>query len=120
MMQPQQNYYYPGAPYPGAMGSSGAPPFIPGGQPGQSQGESPAPQANGQLTSGPNLVAQEVNGMVYYYDATQLPNMPTYPSFSAPQNFPVSAVANINGIVTSSPDGYYYPPTNQGMVYYPQ
>ncbi|KAI0134505.1 CASC3/Barentsz eIF4AIII binding-domain-containing protein [Xylariales sp. AK1849] len=115
MMQPQQNYYYPPPPPP-APYSAGAPAYVPGTQQGQNQGD--AHQANGQAASGPNLVAQEVNGMVYYYDASQLPQMPTYPPYSAPQSYPgAGGVMSLNGMVTPSPDGFYYP--QPGTVYYP-
>ncbi|KAL7623023.1 hypothetical protein AAE478_006702 [Parahypoxylon ruwenzoriense] len=122
MMQPQQGYYYPSAPYPGTMGpSASAPSFVPGAQQSQPQGDGPTGQPNGQATPKPNLVAQEVNGMVYYYDASQLPPMATYAPYPAPQGYPMpSGVVGMNGMVTPSPDGYYYPPSGPGVVYYPQ
>ncbi|KAI0024160.1 hypothetical protein F4780DRAFT_640255 [Xylariomycetidae sp. FL0641] len=119
VMQPQQGYYYPPAPYPGAVPpTSGAPAFVPGAQQGQQpQGEATASQANGQTPSNPNLVAQEVNGMVYYYDASQLPPMAPYPSYPAPQGYPMP----MNGMGTPNPEGFYYPPAAPGgVVYYPQ
>ncbi|ORY57289.1 CASC3/Barentsz eIF4AIII binding-domain-containing protein [Pseudomassariella vexata] len=118
VMPSQQNFYYP----PPAPYAAGAPPFVPGAQQGQPQND--ANQANSQTASGSNLVAQEVNGMVYYYDATQLPPPPppppmaAYPPYSAPQGYPApGGVMSLNGIVTPSPDGFYYP---QPGVYYPQ
>ncbi|KAI1140364.1 CASC3/Barentsz eIF4AIII binding-domain-containing protein [Hypoxylon sp. FL0543] len=117
MMQPQQGYYYPPAPYP----SANAPTFIPGAQQAHSQGEAPSSQPNGQNTPNSNLVAQEVNGMVYYYDASQLPPMAAYTPYPAPQGYPMpGGVVGMNSMVTPSPDGYYYPPTAPGAVYYPQ
>ncbi|RYC60961.1 hypothetical protein CHU98_g5246 [Xylaria longipes] len=114
MMQPQQNYYYPPPPYPSSMAPSAAA-FVPGSQPGQQpQGEIGGPQPAGQNSQNPNLVAQEVNGMVYYYDASQLAPMAPYP-YPASQGYPMPNVG-MNGMVTPSPDGYYYPPG----VYYPQ
>lgn len=105
MMPQSQGYYYP----PPAPYSAAAPNFVPGTQPGQSPGDAAAP----------NLVAQEVNGMVYYYDASQLPQMPTYPPYSAAQGYPgPNGVMNLNGMVTPSPDGFYY--QQPGAVYYPQ
>ncbi|KAI6089859.1 CASC3/Barentsz eIF4AIII binding-domain-containing protein [Hypoxylon rubiginosum] len=122
MMQPQQGYYYPSAPYPGTLPPSAtAPTFVPGAQQGQSQGETPTSQPTGQNTPNSNLVAQEVNGMVYYYDASQLPPMAAYNPYPAPQGYPMpGGVVGMNGMVTPSPDGYYYPPPPQGVVYYPQ
>ncbi|KAI0838665.1 CASC3/Barentsz eIF4AIII binding-domain-containing protein [Hypoxylon sp. FL0890] len=117
MMQPQQGFYYPSAPYP----SANAPTFVPGAQQAQSQGEAPPSQPNGQNTPNSNLVAQEVNGMVYYYDASQLPPMAPYTPYPAPQGYPMpGGVVGMNGMVTPSPDGYYYPPSAPGVVYYPQ
>lgn len=124
MMQPQQGYYYPSAPYPGALGPSATTPtFVPAAQQPQPQpqSEGPTSQPNGQGTPGSNLVAQEVNGMVYYYDASQLPPVATYTPYPAPQGYPVpGGVVGMNGMVTPSPDGYYYPPSGPGVVYYPQ
>ncbi|OTA84026.1 hypothetical protein M434DRAFT_83517 [Hypoxylon sp. CO27-5] len=114
MVPPQQGYYY-SAPYPSAT----APTFVPGAQQGQPQGETPQP--NGQSTPNSNLVAQEVNGMVYYYDASQLPPMAAYTPYPAPQGYPMpGGVVGMNGMVTPSPDGYYFPPSAPGVVYYPQ
>ncbi|KAJ3514311.1 hypothetical protein NM208_g15077 [Fusarium decemcellulare] len=106
--------------------SAAAPAFVPGQQapPGsftpQNQPEQPAMPNNGQgPASGSNLVAQEVNGMVYYYDASQLPPVNNYPTYSAPQGYQPS-VMGMGGMVTPSPDGFYYPQQAPGMVYYPQ
>jgi hypothetical protein len=71
-------------------------------------------QQNGQT----NLVAQEVNGMVYYYDASQLSTVAAFPTYPA-QPYPMQQV-NMGGMMTPSPDGFYYPQPAQGMVYYPQ
>jgi hypothetical protein len=127
-VQPQQGYYYP----PSNMGpSAGAPTFIPG-----QQGPPPPPPPGGftpqmqheQLAQGnpqgpvgnSNLVAQEVNGMVYYYDASQLPPpVNNYPAYSAPPNYPPN-VMNMGGMMTPSPDGFYYAQQAPGMVYYQQ
>ncbi|KAH6899742.1 CASC3/Barentsz eIF4AIII binding-domain-containing protein [Thelonectria olida] len=129
-VQPQQGYYYPHS----NMGpSAGAPTFIPG-----QQGPPPPPppppgsftpqmqheqlaQGNPQGPVGnPNLVAQEVNGMVYYYDASQLPPpVNNYPAYSAPPNYPPN-VMNMGGMMTPSPDGFYYAQQAPGMVYYQQ
>ncbi|KAI0146186.1 hypothetical protein GGR57DRAFT_294377 [Xylariaceae sp. FL1272] len=118
MMPQQPGYYYPQAPYPGAM-APGAPTFVPGSQPGpQTQNEMPGPQSTGTgpASQGSNLVAQEVNGMVYYYDASQLPSVaPSYP-YPTSQGYAMPSVG-MNNMVTPSPDVFYYP-TNG--VYYPQ
>jgi hypothetical protein len=112
MMPPQQTYYYPPAAYPTAMAPSTTA-FVPGSQPGQQpQSEIVSAQPGGQNSQNPNLVAQEVNGMVYYYDASQLPPpMAPYP-YPASQGYPMPNVG-----INSSPDAFYYPTPG---VYYPQ
>ncbi|KAF7563186.1 hypothetical protein G7046_g898 [Stylonectria norvegica] len=126
--QPPQNYYYPPPNYnqPNMGPSGAAPAFVPGqqGPPGsftpQNQADQLMSQGNGQPTvPGANLVAQEVNGMVYYYDASQLPPVNNYPSYQAPQGYQAS-IMGMGGMVTPSPDGFYYPQPAPAMVYYPQ
>ncbi|KAJ9156160.1 Titin [Pleurostoma richardsiae] len=127
MAQPQQGYFYPPPPFGGSMPPSAtAPAFVPGppqgpptNYPQPSQGDAPSAQQNGQALPGPNLVAQEVNGMVYYYDAAQLPAVTGYPSYSGPPGY-VPGVVGMGGMVTPSPDAFYYPQPAQGVVYYPQ
>ena len=126
MIQPQQGYYYPSG-FGNNMGPSAtAPAFVPGAQQSQpanfsqpGQGDGPSAQANGQAPNGQNLVAQEVNGMVYYYDATQMPTVQGYQSFPGSQNF-VPGVVGMGGMVTPSPDGFYYPQQAPPMMYYSQ
>lgn len=66
------------------------------------------------------MVAQEVNGMVYYYDASQMPPpMGAYPGFQGPQPYG-AGVPGMGGVVAPSPDGFFYPPGPPGVVYYPQ
>ncbi|QPC77417.1 hypothetical protein HYE68_008169 [Fusarium pseudograminearum] len=125
--QSQQGYYYPPNYNSPSMGpSNAAPPFVHGqpGPPGsftpQNQPEQPVMSNNGPPPgAGANLVAQEVNGMVYYYDASQLPPVNNYSTYSAPQSYQPS-VMGMGGMVTPSPDGFYYPQQASGMVYYPQ
>ncbi|KAK7750916.1 hypothetical protein SLS62_007179 [Diatrype stigma] len=114
-----QGYYYPQPNYPSTVApSAAAPAFVPGVQQGQPQSEPPASQPSGQTQSGSNLVAQEINGMVYYFDASQIQPMTNYPPYPAPQNFPMAG--NMNGMATPNQEGYYYPPPAPGVVYYPQ
>lgn len=121
-------YYYPqGFSGPGMTPSVAAPSFVPGDQHGMQGGfaaqghpEQPAASASVQNASpNPNLVAQEVNGMVYYYDASQIQQVNTYPPFPAHQNFQPS-VMGMGGMVTPSPDAFYYPQHAPGMTYYSQ
>lgn len=126
VLQPAQGYYYPQT-----FPAGGAPPFIPQQpqqpQQQQQQQQSPFPQ-NAQPDVSPaagvqNLVAQEVNGMVYYYDAAQIPAVATFPTYQAPPSYPlqqVGGVVGMGGMMTPSPDGFYYPQAPQGVVYYAQ
>ncbi|KAG5920261.1 hypothetical protein E4U53_003933 [Claviceps sorghi] len=128
--QPQQGYYYPpGYSAPNMAPSGPAPGYVNGGPPAgvpsgfvpQGQPE-PGPSAQAQgpsASSNSNLVAQEVNGMVYYYDASQIPPVNSYPPYPGPQNYQ-PGVMGVGGMVTPSPDGFYYPQHASGMVYYPQ
>jgi len=116
MPAPQGYYYPPSYSQPGA-----APPFVP--PQSQQQQQPPFSQPNQQPDT-TNLVAQEVNGMVYYYDAAQIPAVATFPAYQAPPSYPmqqVGGVVGMGGMMTPSPDGFYYPQApQQGVVYYPQ
>ncbi|PTB47076.1 uncharacterized protein TrAFT101_003484 [Trichoderma asperellum] len=126
---PQQGYYYPHGYSGPSMPASAvtAPPFVPQGQTGmagsftpQNQVEQPAVgMAGPPAPPNTNLVAQEVNGMVYYYDASQLPSVNPYQPYPASQPYQPS-VMGMGGMVTPSPDGFYYPQPAPGMVYYSQ
>lgn len=103
MATPQQGFYYPQQPYAGSMASvtSPEPTFsqqIPQAmsqmaQPMQQQVSqqsymSPQPvpiAAPAQVMSPeqqPGVVTQEVNGMFYYYDASQIPAVAAFPAFA--------------------------------------
>ncbi|KAK4199344.1 CASC3/Barentsz eIF4AIII binding-domain-containing protein [Triangularia verruculosa] len=118
-MQPQQGYYYPqGFPPPNMGPNASAPAFVPAGSQGpppinyatSAQGDGP-PQVPGQPPS-QNLVTQEVNGTVYYFNANEIPSVAGYPPFPLTQPYPPGMVP--------APDGYYYQQPTPGMVYYPQ
>lgn len=135
VLQPAQGYYYQQGFNP-SMGSSGPAQYVPGQQQHQQphqQQQAPPQQpasfsqpgqpADAAQAGAPNLVAQEVNGMVYYYDATQIPAVASFPAYSTPQAYPmqpVGGVVGMGGMMTPSPDGFYYPQGTQGVVYYPQ
>jgi hypothetical protein len=126
MVQPQQGYYYPPTYGPNVGPNASAPAFVPGGQQGQTPSAYNAAPAQGDSSSaagqpnGPNLVAQEVNGMVYYYDASQLPPVAGFPSYPNPPQGYVPGVVGMGGMMTPSPDTFYYPQANPGVVYYSQ
>jgi hypothetical protein len=125
----QQGYYYgpgysgPNMATPGGGGAApaNAPAFVPGGQQNMAVLEQSA--VSGQPGPAPasssNLVAQEVNGMVYYYDASQIPAVNSYQPYGNPQGYQPN-VMGMGGMVTPSPDGFYYPQPAPGMVYYSQ
>ncbi|CAG8982825.1 hypothetical protein HYALB_00006634 [Hymenoscyphus albidus] len=125
--QPPQGYYYPQQPYNPAMAQPGGPPQYMPAQPQHQPQPTSFPQPNQQPdTSQPNpqgLVAQEVNGMVYYYDAAQIPAVATFPAYSQPPAYPMpqtGGVMGMGGMITPSPDGFYYPQAQPGVVYYQQ
>ncbi|KAB2570002.1 hypothetical protein DBV05_g11319 [Lasiodiplodia theobromae] len=110
-------YYYPppaGAPqYPaGAV----VPMYMPNPQQGAyavPAGSMPAPAAPVTTAQG-QMVAHEQNGMVYYFDPSQI--------YAPVEGYPPASytVPGMGGMMTPSPDGYYYPQMPQGgMVYYP-
>ncbi|KAI9806590.1 MAG: hypothetical protein M1825_006047 [Sarcosagium campestre] len=109
---PQGGYYYAqpdprGVGYRAPPNLAGPPVFVPGGPPGHNPYSVPsaAPAAPaGQSAGQGNTVAQESNGMVYYYDSTQLYNQPG--GYVVP---PPGGVVGMGGMMTPSPDGYYYP-----------
>lgn len=116
---PAPAYYYPppaGAPqYPaGAV----VPMYMPNPQQGAyavpAVGSSmPAPNAPVTTAQG-QMVAHEQNGMVYYFDPSQI--------YAPVEGYPPASytVPGMGGMMTPSPDGYYYPQMPQGgMVYYP-
>jgi hypothetical protein len=117
VMAQQQGYYYPQNFSQAVVPSAGAAPFVSA----QAQAQPDAVTQGGA----PNLVAQEVNGMVYYYDAAQIPAVATFPAYQQPAAHPypmqqVGGVVGMGGMMTPSPDGFYYPQGPQGVVYYPQ
>ncbi|RDW61007.1 hypothetical protein BP6252_12390 [Coleophoma cylindrospora] len=123
VMPPQPGYYYPQQSFNSSMGpTAGNTPFMPAQQQQQPQYSQPQPDA-ATAQAPQNLVAQEVNGMVYYYDAAQIPAVNTFPTYPAATTYPmqqVGGVVGMGGMMTPSPDGFYYPQAAQGVVYYSQ
>lgn len=120
--QPQhhpQGYYYQGS-YP----LTGPPSTYPSNAPSpmasnyamQAQIDQSATNAGGHSGSS-NLVAQEVNGMVYYFDPTQMQPPTTFPSYSGTHGYPPGSMG-MHGMMTPSPDTFYYQQTGPGMGYY--
>jgi len=75
----------------------------------------PVQAANTSAQGQPAMVAHEQNGMVYYYDPSQL-----YAPPDGGQNFGNYTMPGMGGMMTPTPDGYYYPQVPTGPVYYPQ
>lgn len=121
--------------------SAAAPAFIPGTQPGPymlpalpaPQQPPPPPQQpptgdqqNGQQPG--STVAHESNGMVFYYDSSQMypganppPPLPA-PAFQSAPGYPVppsGGVVGMGGMMTP-PANYYYPQVPGGIYYAPQ
>lgn len=108
---PPQGFYYPPPNMPNTLANG----FPPSGQAEAAPGHSPnAPPA-------PGMVAQEANGMVYYYDPAQVGQVNPYSSYPPNQPYQPSVVG-MGGMVTPSPDGYYFPQgaSGHGTVYYQQ
>ncbi|KAF2198651.1 hypothetical protein GQ43DRAFT_149442 [Delitschia confertaspora ATCC 74209] len=121
----QPGYYYPvpnGAQQPFVAPGGMVPMFVP--NPQQSPYVMPmVPVAQPVPTSAPappalqsNMVAYEQNGMTYYVDSSQLypaPPVEGYPQASY-------AVPGMGGMMTPSPEGYYYSGVQPAAgVYYP-
>lgn len=123
--QPPPAYFYPPPQngsqpqFQGGMpaGAVIAPMFVPNGQNGAYlvptvAATVPAPQPTNAAAPGQgNMVAQEANGMVYYYDPSQMYQQPVE-GYAAPSY----AMPGMGGMMTPTPDGFYYPQP----VYYPQ
>ncbi|KAH0542041.1 hypothetical protein FGG08_003505 [Glutinoglossum americanum] len=129
---PQAAYYYQipdprPPPYSAAIASTAvsAPVFVP--SPQQNTYLVPVPTVSGppatQPTGQGNTVAQESNGMVYYYDSSQFYTgaAGAYPpaGYALPPPQP-GGVVGMGGMMTPSPDVYYYPQPGQGGAYYGQ
>lgn len=123
MMPPQQGFYYPQQYGNNMAPSPAAPPFYPGAQPPPPQGMNYNQGGQGEPSSVPataqgggssTLVAQDVNGTVYFYDASQIPTYPTYPSYNAPGYTPNMGM----GMQQQGPEGYYYNQAAPGMAPY--
>ncbi|KAG7150942.1 hypothetical protein HYQ46_000071 [Verticillium longisporum] len=116
MMPQQPGYYQPPAYNGGVMPSpASAVPFIPASQQAQSQNYPQQSQYEQHGPGGnPGMVAQEVNGMVYYYDASQMPPSNNYQGYQGPPVYG-SGVPGMAGMVAPSPDGFFYPQQAPGM-----
>ena len=117
---PQHGYFY-GSAYPQPVMPSVANPHYEGpqmplGVPGP--GSSPVPDNSGSSIN-PTLVAQPMNGMVYYYDATQFGPSNNYQSYTPSQGYQ-SGPMGMENMGAASGDPYYYPQHAPNMVYYPQ
>ncbi|KAI4720409.1 hypothetical protein E4T48_03352 [Aureobasidium sp. EXF-10727] len=97
-------YYYPGQPTQyGAMPSYAPPP---------AQASYAPPEPPMASDAQPGTMAHESNGMVYY---TQMPQYAPQDNYLQPQSY---AVHGMGGMMTPSPEGYYY--ANGGPMFYPQ
>ncbi|KAJ3473862.1 hypothetical protein NLG97_g10097 [Lecanicillium saksenae] len=119
-VQTQQGFYYQGG-YANNMSgqASGYPSNAPSPMAGNYAMQGQMDQAGQGAPGSNNLVAQEVNGMVYYFDPSQMQPPTTYPPYPSTQTYPTSAMG-MHGMMTPSPDAFYYPQAAPGMAYYPQ
>lgn len=103
-----------------ATSAASAPIFVPGQPPGAyvvglappAPAPAPAPAGAG------GTFAQESNGMVYYYDAAQVYGAGAGFAPTAYAVTPTGTVVSVGGVVAPGPEGYFYPPTGTGAVYY--
>jgi hypothetical protein len=124
VQQPQQGYYYPHQFGANMAPNASAPAFVPAAQQAPSvnynpsgQPDAQSAQPNAQSGSAQGLIVQEMNGTFYFYDPNQLPAMPGIPQYAQNQQYNPSMVG-MGGMVTPSPDGFYYQQAAPGMVYY--
>lgn len=73
----------------------------------------PAPN-DGNVPAG--TVAHESNGMVYYYDSSQVPANNTAPYNASYAGAPVGGVVGMGGMMTP-PNHFYYPVANNAVYY---
>ncbi|KAF2488451.1 hypothetical protein BU16DRAFT_473911 [Lophium mytilinum] len=119
----QPGFYYPppaNGPQPQFAAPGMVPMFVPNPQAAGYVMPVPPPPTSTAPTSAPPpaMMAYEQNGMTYYYDPSQMYQQPA--EGYAPASY---AVPGMGGMMTPSPDGYYYPQVPvpaQGQVFYPQ
>lgn len=113
---PQQYFYPPVEQVPGGAPSVAAPPFVPGQPYPYHLPVGPPPPPPTEATTQAGTVAHESNGMVYYYDSSQLAagaeNHAAYPMAGYPLQQP-SGVMGLGG----PPVQYYAQPSP--ALYYP-
>jgi hypothetical protein len=120
--QPGAQYYYPQMQPQYQPGAVIAPMVMQNGQQGSylvptiAPGPSGAPQPVQQPQGQPGVQQYEQNGMVFYYDPSQMYMQP-----AEGQGYGNYVMPGMAGMVTPAPEstGYYYPTPN-GPVYYPQ
>ena len=113
---PPPMYYYPPPDQTTGAPSAAAPAFVPGQPYHYPMPLAPAPQPQTEATTQAGMVAHESNGMVYYYDPSQLPpaeNTQAYVPTAYPMP-PPGGVVGMGGMMTPPvyypPPGAYYPP----------
>lgn len=114
----QPGYYYPQMAPQYQPGAVIAPMVVPNGQQGSYLVPTVAPPPNQAAQAG-QMAQYEQNGMIFYYDPSQMYMQPAPADGS--QQYGQYAMPGMGGMMTPAPDGsgYYYP-MQQGTVYYPQ
>jgi hypothetical protein len=77
----------------------------------------PAPAASADSNAPAGMVAHESNGMVYYYDSSQLPPTTGAPYSASFTGASAGGVVGMGGMMTP-PNHFFYPPASNG-IYYP-
>jgi hypothetical protein len=116
---PPTALFYPpmGGELPGYSGPATAPAMAPAFVPGAPYMLAPPPPAPPSTDPGAQgaTVAHESNGMVYYYNSTQL-QQATNPGVPPP--YPSAGVVGMGGMITP-PAHFYYPQASNGVYYGP-
>ena len=123
---PPPLYYYPPPDQASGAPSAAAPAFVPGQQYQYSMPFTPAaitqpqqlPQQPSESTTQGGTVAQEINGMVYYLDPSQIAASSEHPASYPPAGYPVPNSGGVIGMGGMMTPPIYYPPPPP--TFYPQ
>jgi hypothetical protein len=127
VMPAQPGYFYP-QPYTAPVAPSAtAPSFVPAAQQPQqanyaqaAAGQTAPGGAGPEAAAGQSMVPHEVNGMVYYYDPSQMPPVADYTTYTPQAGYSQDVNGGMPGMIPQGSDGYYYQQAAPAMVYYPQ
>ena len=114
---PPPMYYYPPPDQATGVPSAAAPAFVPGQPYHYPTPLAPAPQPQTEPTTQAGMVAHESNGMIYYYDPSQLAPAQNTQAYT-PTGYPIPPPGGVVGMGRMMTPPVYYPPP--GAYYPPQ